>query len=141
MKTYKVVVKGYDSGLNELLGARLYDFRTKKYRNAVKTANDKLCCNAIRFSKDLRNKKIDKPIVIHYKFYVKNKRRDRLNVASAFEKSFADALQLCGVIKNDGYDDILGITYDFDIDKDNPRVLVEIEEVKQVGSFWNWDNF
>lgn len=138
MRTYKLVVNGFDSGLNELLGARLYDFRTKKYRNNVKANNDKICCNAIRFSKELKGRKIDKPIVIHYKFYCKNKRRDRLNVASCFEKSFADALQLCNVIKNDGWDDILGVTYDFAIDKNNPRILVEIEEVKQEPSMWEF---
>lgn len=138
MRTYKLEVKGFDSGLNEVIGKRIYDFRTKKYRNTEKAKNDKLFCNAIRFSKDLKGKKIDKPIVIHYKFYCKNKRRDRLNIAAAADKSFQDALQLTNVIKNDGFDDVLNVTFDFDLDKDNPRILIEIEEVKEEPKMWNF---
>lgn len=54
-----------------------------------------------------------------------------MNTASAFIKSFEDALQKCKVIRNDGYDDVLTPTLEFAIDKQNPRVEVIIEEVEE----------
>lgn len=125
---YHVTVKGFKSGLNELLGGRTYDHRTKKYRNPVKNRNDALCVKHIKSSKELRGVKIDKPITIHYAFYCENKMHDRMNIASAFIKSFEDALQKCNVIKNDGFDDVLTPTLHFEVDKKNPRIEIVIEE-------------
>lgn len=127
---YHVTVKGFKSGLNELISGKVYDYRTKKYRNPVKNKNDGLCVKFIKLSKDLIGVHIDKPVIIHYSFYCENKMHDRMNTASAFIKSFEDALQKCGIIKNDGYDDVLTPTLEFSIDKQNPRVEVVIEEVE-----------
>ena len=55
---------------------------------------------------------------------------DRMNVASAFIKSFEDALQKQKVIKNDGWNDVLTPTLEFEIDRKNPRVEVVVKEVK-----------
>lgn len=126
---YKVVVKKFNSGLNELLSGRIYDRRLKKYRNPIKSRNDEICKKAIERSGDLVGVHIDKPIIIHYSFYCENKRHDRSNVTAAFIKSFEDALQKCGIIKNDGWDDVLTPTLHHEIDKQNPRVEVIIEEV------------
>lgn len=128
---YHVTVKEFKSGLNELLGGRMYDHRTKKYRNSEKSKNDAICAKYIKLSKDLRGVKIDRPVIIHYEFYCENKMHDRMNVASAFIKSFEDALQKCRVLKNDGWDDVLTPTLSFDIDKQKPRVEVTIEEVEE----------
>ena len=51
-----------------------------------------------------------------------------MNIASAFIKSFEDALQKCNVIKNDGFDDVLTPTLHFEVDKKNPRIEIVIEE-------------
>jgi hypothetical protein len=51
-----------------------------------------------------------------------------MNLASATDKSFQDALQLCGVIKNDGWDDVIDITFNFYLDRENPRTEVTITE-------------
>lgn len=128
---YHVTVKGFKSGLNEILAGRMYDHRTKKYRNSEKSKNDAICAKYIKLSKDLRGVKIDRPVIIHYEFYCENKMHDRMNVASAFIKSFEDALQKCRVLKNDGWDDVLTPTLAFDIDKQKPRVEVTIEEVEE----------
>lgn len=50
---YHVTVKGFKSGLNELLSGKIYDYRTKKYRNPVKNRNDALCAKFIKLSKEL----------------------------------------------------------------------------------------
>lgn len=131
--TYRVVITNANGtfpikGLNELLGGRMYDFRTKKYRNPVKSANDAICARAIR--KYMRGVKIDKPIQCTYWIYAQDKRHDRNNLESATTKSFLDALQNCGCIKSDGYDYVLDSIFHTTVDKHNPRIEVEIEVIE-----------
>lgn len=116
-------------GLNEVLGGRIYNHRTRKYHNPVKSDNDKVCLVAIR--KCLGNLHIENPIKCTYHVYVKDKRHDRGNLHAAIEKSFLDALQTAKVIRNDGYDDVLDSTFHTYIDRDNPRVVVEIIEIEK----------
>ena len=64
---------------------------------------------------------------------------DRMNILTAFDKSFQDALQKVGVIKNDGWNDVINITPDFGIDKLDPRIEVIIEELeKPEYNIFNW---
>lgn len=130
---YKVVIFKRNKtfpikGLNELLAGRMYDYRTKKYHNRVKSDNDKVCRLAIQ--KYMRGVKIDKPIRCTYMIYAGDKRHDRGNLACAVEKSFLDALQEMKVIKNDGFDNVLDSTFHTEVDKFNPRIEVIIEEVE-----------
>lgn len=129
--SYKCIVTGYNSGLNELLDAQIkrWDSRTKKLivTNPVKAKNDNICTRAIR--SQLHGVRIDNPVFIEYKFYVPDKKHDRSNFASAFVKSFEDSLQHCKVISNDTYDLVLTPTYYFEVDRKNPRVEVEIVDV------------
>ena len=125
MKHY-VTVLGQLSGLNELLAGRIYIPKNKRYVNRVKQNNDRQCIFYIR--EQLKGVKIEKPIAIHYDIYAQDKRHDRMNIASATDKSFQDALQLCGVIKNDGWDDVIDITFNFYLDRENPRTEVTITE-------------
>lgn len=125
---YHVTVKGFDSGLNELLAAqqRKYDSRVKRMRvcNPEKAKNDKLCIKAIW--RDLHGVHINAPIELFYHVYAKDKRHDRPNIGYAFCKSFLDALQTCKVIQNDSWDWVINTHFEYDIDKENPRVEVEI---------------
>lgn len=138
---YLIQVHGFDSGLNEVLSGVHYDTRRKTIVNPVKARNDKCCVEALRWeAPHLRGVKIVPPIVIHYKFFCKNKRRDRMNVASAFDKSFQDALQKVGLIENDGWKEVVGVTFDFAIDAEEPRVAVCIEEVYEEPPEWpGWE--
>lgn len=131
--TYRVVIADYKGtfplkGLNELLGGRMYNFRTKKYHNPVKCENDRLCLVAIR--KYLRGVCIDKPIQCTFWIYAQNKRHDRGNLCSATEKSFLDALQEAKVISNDGWDDVLDSVFHTSVCKTDPRIEVEIEVIE-----------
>lgn len=130
---YKVVISNSKhtfplKGLNELLGGRMYNFRTKKYHNSVKSENDKVCRLAIQ--KYMRGVKIDKPIRCTYYIYAQDKRHDRSNLYSSVEKSFLDAMQEVKCIKNDGFSDVLDSEFHTEVDKDNPRIEVIIEEVE-----------
>jgi len=71
----------------------------------------------------------ENPVEIEYRFYESDGRRDCSNVESFFVKVFEDALQECGVIDDDDQKHLRGFTNRFFIDKENPRVEVEIEEV------------
>lgn len=131
--TYKVIISKTNKtfpikGLNELLAGRMYDYRTKKYRNSVKTANDRVCCVAI--NKYLKGVKLKTPIRCTYYIYAQDKRHDRGNLYSATEKSFLDALQSCKNLKNDGFNEVLDSVFHTEVDNINPRIEVIIEEVE-----------
>lgn len=130
--TYKVVISKSNKifpikGLNELLAGRVYDYRAKKYHNSVKSANDRVCCVAIR--RDLKGVTLKTPIRCTYYIYAPDKRHDRGNLYSATEKSFLDALQTCKCIRNDGFDYVVDSVFHTEVCRDNPRVVVEIEEL------------
>lgn len=128
MAVYKLTIYGQLKGMNELLNGRYYDKRTRSYHNKVKSDNDAICIQAIRFSRGLRHVRITKPIIIDYRIYAKDKRHDRMNLLSAIDKSFEDALQKTRVIQNDGWDDVLNTTHSFGIDIKNPRIEITITE-------------
>jgi Holliday junction resolvase RusA-like endonuclease len=81
--------------------------------------------------KDLKRLKITKPVIIHYHYYEPNARRDYGNIHAVAQKFIEDALQITKVLANDNQKCVRGFTADFDIDKDEPRIVVEIEEVEQ----------
>ena len=131
--TYKVVISKSNKifhikGLNELLAGRVYDYRAKKYHNSVKAANDRVCCVAIR--RDLKGVTLKTPIRCTYYIYAPDKRHDRGNLYSATEKSFLDALQSCKVLSNDSWDKCYDGVFHTMLDRENPRIIVEIEEIE-----------
>jgi len=76
----------------------------------------------------IKNRPIRTPVWITYHWYCKDKRKDKSNIAFA-KKFIEDGLVNAGVLKNDGWNDIEGFNDRFYIDKQNPRVEVEISEV------------
>ena len=129
---YKVVIndkagKFPIKGLNEILSSQYWNARAKKFNNEVKASNDMVCRLAIR--KYMRGVVIDAPIRCHFHIYAKDKMHDRGNVSSAIEKSFLDALQQARVIKNDTFDLVYDSRFDTQLDRNNPRIEVEIEEI------------
>ena len=80
--------------------------------------------------KDLKKWKATKPVIVHFVYFEPNKKRDKDNIHAFFCKSAMDALQKCGVLKNDGWADVINFTHDFYVDSTKPRVEVYIEEEK-----------
>lgn len=115
-------------GLNELLAGRTYDYRSKKYHNSVKSANDRVCCVAIR--RDLKGVRLKTPIKCTYYIYAQDKRHDRGNLSSATEKSFLDALQTCKCLNSDKWDCVYDSEFHTELCRSNPRVEVIIEELE-----------
>ena len=75
----------------------------------------------------LKNVKFEKQVFLKFFWYEKNRKRDLDNVA--FSKKFLiDSLVKSRAIPNDGWANIVGFEDRFFIDKENPRIEVEIEE-------------
>ena len=69
-------------------------------------------------------KPIKCPVKIIYRFYEENKKRDKDNVSGIAHKFVQDALVESGILKDDGWDYVIGFSDEFYIDRDNPRIEV-----------------
>lgn len=131
---WKVIIPNWTSGLNELLNhqEKRYDYRTKKMRvyNTEKVKNEKLIRQSLA-KQGMAKVRIEKPIAIHYKIYAKDKKHDRQNLGSCLDKCFCDALQTMKILKNDGWNDIISIMFDYDVDPKNPRAEITITEFEK----------
>ena len=70
------------------------------------------------------------PIKIRYTWIEKNKRRDLDNVSAIGRKFILDTLQLCGKLKNDNLNYVVGST-DEPMFAEDYGVIIEIEEVER----------
>ena len=70
-------------------------------------------------------------MILHYKFYEpqKGQKRDYMNIFSFADKVIEDALQKCGVIKDDDPRYVKNTTHEFFYTDGTPRIEVSIEEI------------
>jgi len=78
--------------------------------------------------KKARIKPCKKRIYVRFTWIEPNMRRDFDNIAFAHKFIF-DALQEMGIIEDDGWNHVEGFSDKFRLNKNNPRVIVEIEEI------------
>lgn len=120
-----LIISGRLDNLNDYIGAE----RSNRYKGAaMKTDNERIVSIFIR--KCLKDIKIRNPVIMHYRWYERNSRRDLDNISSFGRKVIQDALVKEGILENDGWKNIAGFDDQFFIDKNNPRIEVEIEEVE-----------
>lgn len=119
----KLVVKGKFISLNEYV--RLC--RGNKYA-AAKSKKDIESVIMFCIKTQLKNAKFEKPVFLSFCWYAQNKKMDPDNIAFA-KKFFFDAFVKSGTIPNDGWANVAGFADRFFIDKNNPRVEVEITEI------------
>lgn len=121
----KLIIKGRLPGLNEILGAA----NDNRYGgNRLKQSTQDIVVWEIK--RQLKGYKAKCPIRLHYAYYEPNARRDYDNIAGGAHKIVQDALKDCKVIPDDRRKYICGFTdLVFAVDRENPRVEVEIEEV------------
>lgn len=126
-------IEGTLPNLNEYISADRIMIRNAGHcfskGNAFKQNAQKRVQIAIK--RDLGDLVIKSPIKIIYRFYEPNKRRDKDNIASFAMKVIQDALVKEGVIKNDGWKEIDSFECYFDVDKEHPRIEVELQELNQ----------
>lgn len=121
--TYNLVIKGRLDGLNEFISAQ----RTNRYKGAaMKKTNQQIVELAIR--RQLHTQ-IECPVILHYVWYEKNRKRDLDNVSGFGHKVIQDALVECGILHNDSPKEVVGYSDKFEVDREFPRIEVEIEEI------------
>lgn len=114
-------IPGTLPGMNEILKAA--NAHRLKYNEMKRSCTEyvSLCAKAW---------KVQPPIgmvTIRITWICKDKRRDKDNIACG-TKFLADGLQKAGILDNDGWKQVDGYEHHFDIDKDNPRIIVELIE-------------
>ncbi|MVM54519.1 RusA family crossover junction endodeoxyribonuclease [Gordonibacter urolithinfaciens] len=110
------------SGLNEYTRA----CRANRYKGAaMKRTNQDIAALSIRAA---RLKPYDGPVRVSITWVEPNMRRDPDNIRFA-AKFVLDALVEEGVLPNDTQRYVKGISDRFLVNRNNPRIIVEIEEV------------
>ena len=117
---YKFTIRGTLPGLNELIEAerrnRFIGAKLKKQYEAV----------VMRAARSLGNVEFEEPVYMVYHWYEKDRRRDKDNICAFGRKVIQDALVKARFLRNDEWKNIAGFEDRFYVDKDKPRVVVEI---------------
>lgn len=117
----KLVIYGSLSGLNEYTKA----CRTNPFVGSkMKKANESMIKLAIK--QQLQGVIFNGRVWLDFKWYEKNRRRDFDNICFA-KKFILDSLVTTGIIEADSWRGIQGFTDTFEVDKDSPRIEVEIK--------------
>ena len=119
-------------GLNDFIKAERVTFRTKYGKFMTKGAIMKKEWQeyiSIFIRRDLGRLKITKPVIMHYKYYEPDLKLDIGNRHATCQKFVEDALQECGVLINDNQRYVKGFTAEFFLNRENPKIIIELEEV------------
>ncbi len=115
----KFILTGEYATLNEYTDANRTHYR---YGAAVKKAETNRA--AVELALQWKGETVPKSI-IKFTWYRKNKRTDPDNIIFA-KKFILDAMQEVGILENDGWKQIAGFEDRWLVDKDNPRVEIEV---------------
>ena len=122
---YLLNIPGRLDNLNDFIREE----RTNRYEGGkLKSKNQEIVSLYIR--KQLKGVRINKTVFMEYTWVEMDKRRDLDNISSFGRKVIQDALVNCGVLKNDGWDQISGFTDSFRVDRKNPHIEILIREVE-----------
>ncbi len=123
-KPVKIVIPFALPGLNDLIEAeRQHRQKAAKFKREHQRAVE-LCIRS-QLRRSLRE-----PVVMHYLWVERDRRRDKDNVSSFGRKIIQDALVAVHALQNDGWANIEGFTDAFAVDKKRPRVEIVIEEAE-----------
>ena len=121
----KLVIPFTLPGLNEYIDANRSH---RQGGNAMKSKTQRAIIAALR--KQIK-RPFREPVTMRFCWYEKNRRRDKDNITFA-KKFILDALVQMKALRNDGWNNIDGgFRDDFFVDKAQPRVEIEITEVKR----------
>lgn len=113
-------IHGRLPSLNEYINAE----RTNRYKAAkLKRDLQELIGAEIRAA-NLKQVKV--PVKLVYRFYEANRRRDKDNIAAPAHKFVQDSLVKEGILEDDGWDYVEGFEDKFYLDKENPRIEVDL---------------
>lgn len=123
MQETMIVIPGEMPGMNEMIDAAKKGKRGYQPYATMKKENTEIVT--------WRAKKVSKKrrIYLDITWYCRNKKRDPDNIAAAV-KFIWDGLVQAGIIGNDGWAENGGWSNKFKIDKNNPRIEIEIKEAE-----------
>ena len=123
-----LVIHGKLPGLNELIDAE------RRHRQAgAKLKRDAERIVRMYIRQQFRGYKPKTPVTLYYYYYEPNRRRDLDNIAGFAHKVIQDSLVKEGILANDGWEHIKGFFDSFSVDKQFPRIKVEIVEPERKG--------
>lgn len=120
----KYIIKGELPSLNEYIASiNLNRYRGNKLKqDTQETIMWQLKQQGIQM--------VNVPVVVKFLWVCKNEKKDTDNVASA-KKFCLDSLVKAGILQNDSRKWVKGFIDDFAIDKDNPRVEITLEYLRE----------
>lgn len=120
----KLVIKGILPNLNDYTNA----CRTHRLAGAkMKERAEKIVSHHIMMQLiDDMPFETPEPVKLSFRWYEPNRKRDLDNICFA-KKFILDALVKNGILVDDGWRWVKGFTDEFFIDKENPRIEVDIE--------------
>jgi len=114
----KFILQGEYCTLNEYSDAERTHYR---YGASIKKAETSRAALELK-----RQWKVQIPkAIFKFTWYRKNRRTDPDNICFA-KKFLLDAMEEVGIIDNDGWKNVAGFIDEFEVDKDNPRVEIEL---------------
>ena len=119
----KFILEGEYSTLNEYSDANRTHYR---YGASIKKAETARAVYELMVHQEVLKLPAPKS-VFKFTWYRKNKRTDPDNICFA-KKFILDAMEEVGIIDNDGWKNVAGFIDEFEVDKDNPRVEIELLE-------------
>lgn len=122
--SYKFEIPGRLPGLNEIVAAAKKPGRNYKDYSNMKREDTELVAWCAKLAKVPKLSKI----FISVLWIESNTKRDKDNIAGGM-KFICDGLKMAEVIKDDGWKNVEGFIHAFDVDKANPRIIVEVQEV------------
>ena len=122
----KLTVWGTLPGLNEIIAEN-----RRNYHAGAKLKKEAQYTVEVYAKKTLKRWRASKPVFMHYTWYEPNTKRDKDNICAGGRKIIQDALVKIEVLPGDGWHDIVGFSDSFRVDKQEPRIEVEIEEVEE----------
>ena len=121
----KFTIRGTLPGLNELIEAE----RRNRYAGAaLKKQSESVVMHAAH---SLGKTRFERAVYMVYHWIEPNRRRDKDNISGFGRKVIQDALVKSKILPNDGWNNITGFEDQFDVDRKNPRIVVEIYEVEE----------
>jgi len=122
----RLVIPGELPAMNEIVGAA--NKSRWSYNDLKKAWTGRIAQEA----KLARLRRVERAVV-RCSWYVPNRRKDPDNIAGGI-KLILDGLVMAGVLPGDGWRHVAGIEHEFAVDKDRPRVEIEIREVEEAAS-------
>lgn len=117
-----LVIKGQLPNLNDYTNA----CRANRF-NGAKMKQDSERIIGTYIMQQLADVKFKGAVKMNFRWYEPNKKRDLDNICFA-KKFILDALVKNGVIKTDGWQGVAGFTDEFFIDRNQPRIEVDIDD-------------